>query len=108
MSQKKYKIINVIIYVVTDKAVELGLISGTNKFVLMIRAYCFQDWSAYKVEVAMKDVDRQVSAIKAKAIEDTKREIEYKYSEIEKGSTPLGGPMRLSAPWKNKGKKYES
>ena len=108
MSQKKYKFINVIIYVVTDKAVELGLISAHNKIALIIKAHCFDDWSAYKVEVAMKDVDRQVSAIKSKATEDTKREIEYKYSEIEKGSTPLGGPMRLSAPWKNKDKKYES
>ena len=87
-----------------DKAIELGLVSAGNKIISMIRAHCFDDWCAFKVEVTMKDVDKQVKVIKEKAIEDTKREIEYRYSEIEKGPTPLGGPMRLSAPWKTKDK----
>lgn len=104
MSRKRYKLINVFFYIIVDKAIELGLVSANNKIASMIRANCFDDWSAFKVEISMKDVDRQVKVIKAKAIEDTKREIEYRYSEIEKGPTPLGGPMRLSAPWKNKDK----
>lgn len=104
MSRKSYKLINVFFYIVANKAIELGLVSANNKIISMIRAYCFDDWSAFKVEVTMKDVDKQVKVIKEKAIEDTKREIEYRYSEIEKGPTPLGGPMRLSAPWKNKDK----
>ena len=104
MSNKGYKLINVFFYIIVDKAIEIGLISANNKIISLIRAHCFDDWSAFKVEVTMKDVDKQVKVIKAKAIEDTKREIEYRYSEIEKGPTPLGGPMRLSAPWKNKDK----
>ncbi|MAP24971.1 MAG: hypothetical protein CMM87_05510 [Rickettsiales bacterium] len=104
MSRKKYKLINVFFYIIADKAIELGLISANNKIISMIRSHCFDDWSAFKVEVTMKDVDKQVKVIKAKAIEDTKREIEFRYSEIEKGPTPLGGPMRLSAPWKKKDK----
>lgn len=104
MSKKSYKLINVFFYIIVDKAIEIGLISANNKIISLIRANCFDDWSAFKVEVTMKDVDRQAKVIKAKAIEDTKREIEYRYSEIEKGPTPLGGPMRLSAPWKNKDK----
>lgn len=104
MSRKKYKLINVFFYIIADKAIELGLISANNKIIGMIRAHCFDDWSAFKVEVTMKDVDKQVKVIKEKAIADTKREIEYRYSEIEKGPTPLGGPMRLSAPWKKQEK----
>jgi hypothetical protein len=104
MSKHKYKIVNVVIYIIVDKAIEMGLISANNKIISMIRANCFDDWSAFKVEMAMKHVERQVNTIKTKALEDTKREIEYRYSEIEKGPTPLGGPMRLSAPWKNKDK----
>lgn len=102
MSKKGYKLINVFCYIIVDKAIKIGLISASNKIARMIRVHCFDDWSAFKVEVAMMDVDRQVKAIKAKAIKDTKREIEYRYSEIEKGPTPLGGPMRLSTPWKKK------
>lgn len=104
MSNKGYKLINVFFYIIVDKAIELGLVSGNNKIASMIRANCFDDWCAFKVKISMKDVDRQIKVIKEKAIEDTKREIEYRYSEIEKGPTPLGGPMRLSAPWKNKDK----
>lgn len=104
MSRKTYKIVNVFCYIIVDKAIELGLISANNKIFSLIRANCFDDWCAFKVQVAMKDVDRQVKVIKSKAIKDTKHEIEYRYSEIEKGPTPLGGPMRLSAPWKKKDK----
>lgn len=108
MSKNKYKLINVFVYIIVVKAIELGLISSNNKLFSAILNNCFDDWCAYKVEMTMKDVDRQVDAIKSKALEDTKREIEYRYSEIEKGPTPLGGPMRLSAPWKKKDRKYES
>ena len=104
MSRKKYKFINVLFYIVASKAIEIGLVSPNNKIIGMIRAHCFDDWCAFKVEVTMKDADKQAEVIKAQAMEDTKREIEYRYSEIEKGPTPLGGPMRLSAPWKKNDK----
>ena len=108
MSKKKYSLINVIIYILVVKATDMGLISPSNKIALMIKDYCFEDWAAYKVESTMKGVDRQIKAIQEEALKEAEKEIEYRYSEAKQGETPLGGEMRLSAPWNTQDNEQES
>lgn len=102
MTKKKYKLINVFIYILITKGMDKGLISRNNKVLKRVADYCFDDWARFKLAQTMKDVDKQIKNLTFKTIEETKKEIQYRYSQTEKGSTPLGGPMRLSAPWKNK------
>lgn len=108
MSNKKYSLINVFIYILVIKATDLGLISPSNKIAVMIKDYCFEDWAAYKVESTMEDVDRQIKTIQEEALKEAEREIEYRYSESKKGETPLGGEMRLSARWSTQDKEHDS
>lgn len=100
MSKRNYKLIRVFIYILITKAMDKGMISRNNKVFKRVADYCFEDWAEFKVAQTMKDVDKQIKNIKCTMMEDTKKEIEYRFSQTEKGSTPLGGPMRLSAPWK--------
>lgn len=65
--------------------------------------YCRDDWAAFRAEVAIKEVDKQVEELQATwAVEDKKKQ-EPIYSELppdgSKAQDLLGGEMRLSAPW---------
>ena len=93
MDKHNYKLINVFAYILATEAVDIGLISHSNKVVKRIIEYCFPDWAAFKVKLTMQDVDREIGKLRPR------KEIEYNYSETKKGATPLGGFMRLSAPW---------
>lgn len=65
--------------------------------------YCRPDWAAFRAEIAMKDVDKQVEALHAawKKEEEQKQKPVYieKPSDGSKAQELLGGEMRLSAPW---------
>ena len=65
--------------------------------------YCRPDWAAFRAEVAMKDVDRQVEDLHAQWAEEEKVTQKPVYSESEpdgsKAQELLGGEMRLTAPW---------
>ena len=100
MSKRKYKLIRVFIYILIIKAMDKGLISRNNKVFQRVADNCFDDWARFKLAQTMKDVDKQIENLTYKTIEETKKEIQYRFSQTEKGSTQLGGPMRLSAPWK--------
>ena len=72
-------------------------------WIRQILDYCLEDWAAFRAEVAIKDVDKQVEALHAEW--DKQEEIKRKpvYSELpsdgSKAQELLGGEMRLSAPW---------
>lgn len=65
--------------------------------------YCRPDWAAFRAEVAMRDVDKQVEALHAEWDADEKERQEPLYTETppdgSKAQELLGGEMRLSAPW---------
>ena len=65
--------------------------------------YCRPDWAAFRAEVAMKDVDKQVDKLHAAWDLEEKERQKPIYNEIEpdgsKAQELLGGEMQLSAPW---------
>lgn len=65
--------------------------------------YCRPDWAAFRAEVAMRDVDKQVEALHAEWDADEKERQEPLYTETppdgSKAQELLGGEMRLSVPW---------
>ena len=97
-TRRRYSPFKVIIYILISKALEKGIFSYNNKIIKKIWQYCFDDWVEFKVEQTMHDVDRQTRKIIHLSEERTKKS--FRYSEDKKGTTPLGGEMRLSAPWK--------
>lgn len=72
-------------------------------WVRRILDYCSSDWAAFRAEVAMKDVDRQVEGLHAAWAAEEKERQKPIYSELPPDGTKaqelLGGEMRLSAPW---------
>jgi hypothetical protein len=65
--------------------------------------YCRDDWAAFRAEVAMRDVDRQVENLHAQWDAEEKERQKPLYTELapdgSKAQELLGGEMRLSAPW---------
>lgn len=65
--------------------------------------YCRPDWAAFRAEVAMRNVDKQVEALHAGWDADEKERQKPLYTETppdgSKAQELLGGEMRLSAPW---------
>lgn len=97
MNKHRYKLINVVAYILATEAVDIGLISHSNIIIKKIIEYCFPDWAAFKVKLMMHDVDREIALL------NPYKKVDYDFSETKEGETPLGGPMKLSAPWnKNK------
>jgi hypothetical protein len=65
--------------------------------------YCLDDWSAFRAEVAMREVDKQIeelhAAWKAEEKQNQKPIYTEKISDGSKAQNILGGEMRLRAPW---------
>ena len=65
--------------------------------------YCRPDWAAFRAEVAMKEVDKQVEDLHAAWEREEKERQKPVYTELppdgSKAQELLGGEMRLSAPW---------
>lgn len=65
-----------------------------NKWLKMCHEAWFQDWVDYRTCLTMQDVDRQIEELREPSGVDAPI-----YTETVEGTTPLGGEMRLSAPW---------
>jgi len=65
-----------------------------NKWLQMIHNNWWCHWIAYKTNVTMEDVDRQIEDLVQAAEVD-----EPIFWEDAEGETPLGGNMGLRAPW---------
>ena len=65
--------------------------------------YCLDDWAAFRAEVAIKEVDKQVDKVHEVWAAEEKQKQKPVYSELppdgSKAQDLLGGEMRLSAPW---------
>ena len=74
-----------------------------NPWIRKILDYCLDDWSAFRAEVAMQEVDRQVIEIHEAWTREQKEKEKPIYSEeAPDGSEAqklLGGSMRLTSPW---------
>jgi len=68
-----------------------------------ILQYCLDDWAAFRAEVAIKDVDKQIEALHAEWESEEKEKQKPVYTELpadgSKAQELLGGEMRLSSPW---------
>jgi hypothetical protein len=103
----KYNIWNAVAYEVTNLLIDMDPRWEINKWVKMIRSYCFQDWVEWKTERTMKRVDKQVDDIQQKwEQEDRKTYIDPVVIEHEpdgsKAQELLGGTLQISAPWAKK------
>ena len=65
--------------------------------------YCRPDWAAFRAEVAMREVDKQVENLHEAWDAEEKERQKPVYTELppdgSKAQELLGGEMRLSAPW---------
>jgi len=68
-----------------------------------ILEYCLEDWAAFRAEVAIKEVDKQVEVLHEAWDKEEKEKQKPIYTELPPDGTKaqelLGGEMRLSAPW---------
>ena len=68
-----------------------------NKWLNMVHDNWFNFWVDYKTCLTMQDVDRQIEELLEPSGVD-----EPIFTETLEGETPLGGEMRLSAPWNDR------
>lgn len=67
-------------------------------WVKKLRSWCFLDWCRFRAEVTMRGVDEQIEKYHEEQDELDKEAQKPIYTE-KPGDTPLGGEMRLTAPW---------
>ena len=65
-----------------------------NKWLNMVHDNWFNFWVDYKTCLTMQDVDRQIEELSEPSEVD-----EPTFTVTLEGETPLGGEMRLRAPW---------
>lgn len=72
-------------------------------WIRQILDYCLEDWAAFRAEVAIRDVDKQIDNLHAEWDKEEQAERKPVYSELppdgSKAQELLGGEMRLSSPW---------
>ena len=68
-----------------------------------ILEYCLDDWAAFRTEVAMAELDRQIEDLHKAWNKDQLEKQKPIYSEEapdgSEAQKALGGQMRLRAPW---------
>ena len=72
-------------------------------FIQKILDYCWEDWTAFRAEVAMKELDEQIEEIHAAWNREQNEKQKPIYSEEKPDGSEaqklLGGSMRLTSPW---------
>lgn len=65
--------------------------------------YCRQDWAAFRAEVEIKNVDKQIEDLHEAWDKEDKKKQQPIYTELQPDGSEaqklLGGEIRLSAPW---------
>lgn len=72
-----------------------------NKWLKMIHDNWFDVWVEWKTDLTMRDLDRQVEEMFLEWEEDHWSD-DWTFEEDLDGETPLGGEMRLRAPFMDK------
>ena len=70
-----------------------------NKWLKMVHDNWFDVWVKWKTDLTMRNVDRQAEEL-VDQWDVAESAYDYVFSENLKGETPLGGEMRVVAPWK--------
>jgi hypothetical protein len=103
MEQKEYNRVNALIYEAILFLQEFFKVFKTNPWIKQILKNCFEDWCAFRAEVAIQQVDKQVEELHELWAKEEKKYTEPIYSEQppdgSKAQSLLGGEMRLTAPF---------
>lgn len=99
-----YNIWNAVAYEITNLLINYDPRWEINRWVQMIRRYCFPDWVQWKTERTMKAVDKQIEEIK---LSQQKEDLEKYVTPIviehqpdgSKAQELLGGTLEIKAPW---------
>lgn len=91
----RYRWWKVIAYEIT-----VALINGNQKWALhplvkMVREECVHDWTKYKTQKTMDELDAQIEQVIHYYEHQRKKDRFKQYSE-EEGETPLGGELRTT------------
>lgn len=73
-----------------------------SKWLVMIHDNWFDVWVNWKTDIAMRNVDAQAEDLVAQW-EEEDTSADPIFTEEKEGETPLGGEMRLRAPWMDQG-----
>lgn len=99
-----YNWINAAAYEVTNVLIGLQPKLEQNKWIKMIRSYCFPDWVEWKTERTMEGVDSQVAKLQQE-MQERDEELYVKPIIIEhepdgsEAQKLLGGELQIKAPW---------
>ena len=88
------------------KAVVVDVIRGLwgrglyrrNEIAKRVHENWFEHWVEWKTANTMRDVDEQIEELRAEWSDDDAL-TGWSFTEETEGETPLGGEMRLRAPW---------
>lgn len=99
MKNSDYNIINALIYELIIKLADHYKSLKNNTIVKLILAYCKDDWVLWKVELTLKDVDRQIENLH-KEWDKQKPKLYTKIEHEPDGSTAqslLGGAIEIKS-----------
>jgi hypothetical protein len=103
VDQKEYNKVNALIYEAILFLQKFFEFFKKNPWIKQILKNCFEDWCAFRAEVAMQEVDKQVEELHKLWAEEEKKYTSPIYSELppdgSKAQSLLGGEMRLTAPF---------
>lgn len=105
----KYNVWNAVAYEITIILVDMDIRWINNRWVSLIRKYCFLDWTEWKTQQTMKKVDKQIEEIqKTMKAEDDLKYVKPIVTEHppdgSKAQDLLGGTIQITAPWYKPGK----
>ena len=91
-----YKWWKVVAYEITILLINNNGKWGLHPIVKMVREECVHDWTKYKTQKTMDDLDKEIESI-VKYYETRRKKSRFKKYEQKHGETPLGGEMRITA-----------
>lgn len=103
MNQKEYNRVNALIYEAIVFLQRFFKFFRTNPWIKQILKNCFEDWCAFRAEVAMQKVDEKIKELHELWKKEDKDYTTPVYSEQppdeSNAQSLLGGEMRLTAPF---------
>lgn len=101
-NESKYNLLNALIYEVIMLLCRYYPLKS-KPWIRQILKNCLPDWAAFRAELEIKNVDKQVEELQATWEEQDKQKQKPIYTEKQpdgsKAQDLLGGEMRLRAPW---------
>jgi hypothetical protein len=103
VERQEYNLINALVYEVILFLQGFFKFFKNNPIIKQILKNCFSDWCAFRAELAIQEVDKQVEALHKQWEQEEKQKTNPIYSEKppdgSQAQTLLGGEMRLTAPF---------